>query len=97
MQGIASRRIVQFAALLAFPGAPFDTAGAPPAQDEGFFKTAPSALANRHGLREERPLCSPVLPFDPRGARENLAQFRRRRRRQGAGRVDPFDGVDLVA
>src|ERR1700722_2534563 len=37
------------------------------------------------------------LRCDPRRARENLAQFRRPRRGEGARGIDPFDGVDLVA
>jgi hypothetical protein len=40
---------------------------------------------------------SGVLRCDPRGAHENLAQFRRRRRGQGARGIDPLDRVDLVA
>jgi hypothetical protein len=37
------------------------------------------------------------LGLDPRRARENIAQFRRCRRGQRAGGVDPLDLVDLVA
>src|SRR6202012_582365 len=35
--------------------------------------------------------------FNSSSARENLAQFRRRRRGKERGGIDPFDGVDFVA
>jgi hypothetical protein len=38
-----------------------------------------------------------MLRLDPRRTRQNLTQFRRCRRWQGAGGVDPLDFVDLVA
>jgi hypothetical protein len=37
------------------------------------------------------------LTFDPRRARKDFAQVRRRRRGRAGGRIDPIDGVDFVA
>src|SRR3984957_5202190 len=60
-----------------------------------YFGAAACARENQPSDPRGRSLRS--LRCDPRRARENLAQFRRPRRGEGARGIDPFDGVDLVA